>query len=142
MIWDAIAGGVKGLGDTILGVIKEFHTDPETLMKMEQAVRQAQMDFERQVMDMERQDRDSARRREIETKDSHTPSNLAYIAIGSFICLAGWVIIYGVPTESRDMVFAILGWITGFVGSAFGYYFGSSKETSKSVNFTSTKVER
>ena len=47
--------------------------------------------------------------------------------------MAGWVIGVGVPMESRDIVFAILGWITGFVGSAYGYYFGASSDKDKKV---------
>ena len=70
-------------------------------------------------------DRASARDREKAVKDK-VPAHLAYIAIGSFVAMAGWVIGVGVPMESRDIVFAILGWITGFVGSAYGYYFGAS----------------
>ena len=98
---------------------------PDAVEREKISLELAQMAFKE--AEMAYADRASARDREKIVKDK-VPANLAYIAIGAFIGMAGWVIGVGVPTESRDIVFAILGWITGFVGSAYGYYFGASSQ--------------
>ena len=103
---------------------------PDAVERERLSIELAQMAFKE--AEMAYADRNSAREREKVVKDK-VPANLAYIAIGSFVLLAGWVMAVGVPQESRDIVFAILGWITGFVGSAYGYYFGASSDKEKKV---------
>lgn len=103
---------------------------PDAVEREKLSIEMAQMAFKE--AEMAYADRNSARDREKTVKDA-VPANLAYIAIGSFVLLAGWVMVVGVPQESRDIVFAILGWITGFVGSAYGYYFGASSDKDKKV---------
>ena len=103
---------------------------PDAVERERRSIEMAQMAFKE--AEMAYADRNSARDREKTVKDK-VPANLAYIAIGSFVLLAGWVMAVGVPQESRDIVFAILGWITGFVGSAYGYYFGASSDKDKKV---------
>lgn len=98
---------------------------PDAVEREKVSIELAQMAFKE--AEMAYADRNSAREREKIVKDT-VPANLAYIAIGSFVMLAGWVLVVGVPVDSRDIVFAILGWITGFVGSAYGYYFGASSQ--------------
>lgn len=101
---------------------------PDAVEREKISIELAQMAF--REAEMAYADRNSAREREKVVKDK-VPANLAYIAIGAFVGMAGWVIGVGVPQESRDIVFAILGWITGFVGSAYGYYFGASSDKEK-----------
>ncbi len=103
---------------------------PDAVERERLSIELAQMAFKE--AEMAYADRNSAREREKVVKDK-VPANLAYIAIGAFVGMAGWVIGVGVPVESRDIVFAILGWITGFVGSAYGYYFGASPDKDKKV---------
>ncbi len=98
---------------------------PDAAEREKVSMELAQMAFKE--AEMAYADRNSARQREQAVKDK-VPAHLAYIAIGAFVLLAGWVLVVGVPVDSRDIVFAILGWITGFVGSAYGYYFGASSQ--------------
>lgn len=109
--------------DFLSNVLDKFI--PDAVEREKVSIELAQMAFKE--AEMAYADRNSAREREKVVKDS-VPANLAYIAIGAFVLLAGWVMVVGVPPESRDIVFAILGWITGFVGSAYGYYFGASSQ--------------
>lgn len=111
------------VSDFFSNVLDKFIPDAAEREKV--SIELAQMAFKE--AEMAYADRNSARDREKAVKDQ-VPAHLAYIAIGAFIGLAGWVIVVGVPMESRDIVFAILGWITGFVGSAYGYYFGASSQ--------------
>lgn len=125
MIWEAIAGGVKGLGDTVLGFIKEFHTDPETAIKLEMQVKQAVMDFQRQLLEMEGNDRDSARKREMTVKDK-TPAILAYGITAGFFGIVWYMMVNEIPTESQRILDMLLGsLITAWTG-VIAYYFGSS----------------
>lgn len=70
-------------------------------------------------------DRDSARKRETEIKDN-TPRILAYaITIGYFAILAA-LMLGGVPPESKDILYIMLGTLgTAWVG-VINYYYGST----------------
>src|SRR6185295_13361836 len=82
-MWLSLASAIKGFADTVLGFIKEYHLSPEEAAKLQQAIVQAQMDFQRQVWELETQDRDSARKREAATGDP-TTRRLAYIYTGGY----------------------------------------------------------
>jgi hypothetical protein len=125
MIWEAIAGGVKGLGDTILGFVREFHMDPAQAAELEQKVRQAQLDFERHIMDLEIQDRDSARKREMTVKDA-TPRILAYGITSGFFGVLFYILNFDIPNESENVVYVMLGSLGTAWTGIMAYYFGSS----------------
>jgi hypothetical protein len=125
MIWEAIAGGVKGLGDTILGFVKEFHMDPAQAAELEQKVRQAQLDFERHIMDLEIQDRDSARKREMAVKDA-TPKVLAYGITAGFFGVLFYILNFDIPNESENVVYVMLGSLGTAWTGIMAYYYGSS----------------
>jgi hypothetical protein len=118
-----IPSAVGKVSDFFGGVLDKFI--PDAIEREKVSIELAQMAFKE--AEMAYADRDSARKREMEVKDK-VPAHLAYIAIGAFIMLAMYVTVWGVADNSRDIVFAILGWVTGFVGSAFGYYFGASSD--------------
>lgn len=79
-------------------------------------------------IDLERiagDDRDSARKREMEVKD-WTPSMLAAAVIFGFFGVLFWMFIYGVPKGSGEVVMIMVGGLqTSFV-AIISYYFGSS----------------
>jgi hypothetical protein len=127
MIWEAIAGGVKGLGDTILGFVREFHMDPKDAAELEQKITQSLRDHERNMWDLERQDRDSARKREIESGD-HTNRYIAYIYTGGYFgmlaaLISGSVVI---APDMKGLVDVLMGVLTAGQYSIMSYYFGSS----------------
>jgi hypothetical protein len=127
MIWEAIAGGIKGLGDTILGFVKEYHMDPATAAELEQKVRTSLMDHERLMWDLERQERDSARKREIALNDP-TTRRLAYIYTGGYFATFG-ALFFGWVDVREDMirlVDVLMGVLTAGQYSVMTYYFGSS----------------
>ncbi len=125
MIWEVIAGGIKGFADTVLGFVKEFHMAPEEAAKLEAQVRQSQMDFERQMWDLESKDRDSARRREVETRDP-TTHRLAYLYTAGYFCalFAAWH--WGIPVDGHDTFVTLMAVLTAAQMSIISYYFGSS----------------
>ena len=103
---------------------------PDAVERERLSIELAQMAFKE--AEMAYADRNSAREREKVVKDK-VPAHLASIAPGASVGAGGWGCGVGQPMESRDIVFAILGWITGFVGSAYGYYFGASSDKDKKV---------
>lgn len=71
------------------------------------------------------QDRDSARKREEDVKDS-TPRVLAYALVVGFFATLAFMLFSAVPAASRDLLNIMLGMLgTSFV-SVISYYFGST----------------
>lgn len=73
-------------------------------------------------------DRDSARNREIQTKD-WTPKVLAFAITILYICIQIFMISGTIiPAEMREMVMRALGTLDAILSLVFSYYFGSSSE--------------
>ena len=124
-MWELIAGGIKGLGDTVLGFIREFHMDPEQAAALEQKIRQAVMDYQLQTQQLVMQDRNSARQREMAVKDK-TPAVIAYAVLFIF-GLANWyVFTHTLPAGNETLISRVLGTMDMAVGLILGYYYGSS----------------
>lgn len=70
-------------------------------------------------------DRDSARNREIQTKD-FTPRVLAYGVTVGFFGLLGYMLKFDVPAANKDILNIMLGALGGSWVSIITYYFGSS----------------
>lgn len=90
---------------------------------------------------MDAGDRESARRREVETKDT-TTRELAYIyTFGYFACLGallgGWV---QVPSSMDGLVDVLMGVLTAGQYSIMAYYFGSSHGSSIKDQYLVRKV--
>lgn len=105
------------------------------------ALKQAEQQFELQmnqldinsVEDMEKlniQDRDSARKREMDVKD-WTPRILAYGVTVGFFGLLVFLLRHAVPAESRDILNIMLGSLGTAWISIVTYYFGSSSGSDK-----------
>lgn len=70
-------------------------------------------------------DRDSARKREVETKD-RTPAILAgVVCFGFFGTLIG-LMLYGLPNKGQDALLILLGALSSSFTAIIGYYYGSS----------------
>ncbi|CUW39661.1 conserved protein of unknown function [Magnetospirillum sp. XM-1] len=76
------------------------------------------------------QDRDSARKREMEVKD-RVPGILAISLTLGFFGLLGWLVAHEPPQGSRDILNIMLGSLgTGWI-TMLAYYFGSSADTKR-----------
>jgi len=74
-------------------------------------------------------DRDSARKREMDVKDK-TPRNLAYIITAGFFGILAFLLLQDVPAGSRDILNLMLGSLgTAWIG-VVGYYYGSTHGSS------------
>ena len=102
--------------------------DPELLRKMKQADQAFAVSMEELKIDLEQiaaSDRDSARNREIKTKDT-TPRILAYIdSIGFFVVLA-YILQYGLPEKGGEALVLLLGSLATAWVMVRTYYYGSS----------------
>jgi len=95
------------------------------------SIKKAEQDFEIQmrqlevdVLDINRKDRDSARKMQKKTRSWVVPT-LGVMTVGGFFGVVGWVLTGTVPTDST-----ILGMIIGAVSSkaeqVYNFFFGSS----------------
>jgi len=98
----------------------------------------------KQITDLEEisyKDRDSARNREIQTKDM-TPRIMAYGVTVGFFGLMIFMMKWDVPPANKDMLNIMLGALGGAWVSIIGYYFGSSassKAKDDTINTVITK---
>ena len=85
------------------------------------------------------QDRDSARNREIQTKD-RTPAHLAYMIIGGFfgvataqlVALMGWPDIAAkIPAQGWVIIGNISGYLAAEAKAAAAYYFGTTQDSGR-----------
>ena len=141
MIWEAIAGGIKGLGDTILGYIKEFHMDPKEAADIEQKVRQSVMDFQRDMWKLEAEDRNSARQREMASGDP-TTHRLAYAYTFAYFASIAAAWHFGIPDSGHDMFVSLLSIMTAAQTAIIAYYFGSSQGSARKDETINTAMKQ
>jgi hypothetical protein len=105
---------------------------PEVLLKLKQAdqefalaMRQAYI----RVLEVDAQDRDSARQREAKTGDSTTPRVIAAVVLGGFSFALGAVLTGQVDTTdamTAGLVGTMIGYASAKADQVVSYYFGSS----------------
>ncbi len=111
-------------------ILKAIQADPEALLKIKQEdnafeIHMKELDVD--VYQIDADDRDSAREREIAVKD-RTPAILAIITMVSFFSYIAAVTFMPAGTIDGRMEFINLaiGWLGGTATSVVAYYFGSS----------------
>lgn len=132
MIWEPILAAVKGVGDTIVNIIDEFHLSDEEKLKLKATALAAQIEASRQLYALEDADRADARKREVATGDP-TTKRLAYLYTGGYFgaltsILMGWV---DIPDNMKGLIDVLMGVLTAGQYSIMSYYFGSSHGSAK-----------
>lgn len=132
MIYEAVVAGIKGVGDVAINILKEFHLSPEEALKAEAAIRQAEMQYTREMWQLEIADKDSARKREIATADP-TTHRLAYLYTGGYFGIFVLLIsgAFTVQTDIKQLVDVLMAVLTAGQYSILAYYFGSSHGSAK-----------
>lgn len=101
---------------------------PEQLLKIKQIDAQLVLDLKKldvDVLKIKTADTDSARNREIQTKD-WTPRVLASLIVGLYIGVQIAVFNVVIDPSMRDFVMRSMGTLDAALGLVLGYYFGSS----------------
>lgn len=101
---------------------------PEQLMQLKKLDQEFKVQMKQLDVDLAKiamADIDSARRREIETKDS-TPRILAYIICFLYIGVQYYLFTHVIDPSMREMIMRALGTLDAILGLVFSYYFGSS----------------
>lgn len=130
----AISKAVLGKEDGTEAELAEVlaSPNPEVLAKLKQLDVDFKVQMKKLDIDLEAlhaADRDSARKREAETKDP-TVRRLAYIYTFLYFLVLWAVWKYPIPPESKDLLMILLGVLTGAQVQILNYYFGSSKGSS------------
>lgn len=106
---------------------------PDTLLKLKEADQSFSVEMKKLDINLEEisaKDRDSARRREIETKDN-APKILAAVIVTGFFAVLGVIAFVPLPAGAQAPVNILLGSLTALLLQVGNYYFGSSAGSSK-----------
>lgn len=76
-------------------------------------------------VELEMQDRASARQREMAVKD-YTPSGLAFVVTVAYGFIQYYLLTHIIAAEMREIIMRTLGTLDMALGMVLGYYFGSS----------------
>jgi len=117
---------------------------PDQLAKLNEIdaafkVRMRELDIDLEKLSV--QDRDSARRREIEMRD-WTPKILAFSILGGYFACLFWLLGRGMPTSGSESVIMMLGALSQTVTAVVAYYFGSSAGSRQKDSLIESKVKK
>lgn len=129
-----VVAGALGLSEKTEDAVKQALSGvtPEQMLALKKAdqdfaVKMQELGFAnvKDLAQIDANDRDSARKREIEVKDN-TPKVLAYgITLGYFLTLV--MLYFGdIPTGSKEILYIMLGTLGTTFGGVISYYFGST----------------
>jgi hypothetical protein len=144
----AAIGSVLGVSDAtqdkIAEVIKTGQLTPEQvgeIKKLELQYQENEKERGFKYTELEFKDRDSARAREVGTKDN-TNKILAFVVIGAFLAMVGATLLGYAKVESV-LAGTLVGYLSAKAEQVLAYYFGSSSgskaKTDLLANSTPTK---
>lgn len=143
--------GVAALSQALLG--KKDGTEGEISAALQTAtpevlaaIRKADQDFElamsQQGIDLAKinaDDRNSARRREVDAHDTWTPRVLAALVIGGAFVGEGYAMTHAIPAGAEMIVGRILGTLDAALMCVLYYYFGSSAGSAAKTQIMGSK---
>ena len=127
----AVGALTKHLGvseETVKDILQSGNLNGDQLAAIKKAeleLKQHESDNGFKFAELEIRDRDSARQREMATKDS-VNSILAYTVLGSFIAVVGATLLGYAKVESA-LAGTLIGYLSAKAEQVLAYYFGSSR---------------
>lgn len=131
-------GDALGLSDATEEAISSAITGakPEDLLKLKQADQQFAKDMKALDVDLVRiaaGDRDSARKREVDTKD-WTPKILAFVIVVTWGGVQWYLLRHVIHEDMRELVMRVLGTLDASLMLVLAYYFGASAQPGTVIN--------
>jgi hypothetical protein len=126
MISEALLGKPDGTEAELVEAAAK--ATPEQLLALKKAEQDFAIKMRELDIDLKRisnEDRNSARNREIKTKDL-TPRFLAAAVTFGFFGVLSWMIANGLPANGGEAMLVMLGTLGTAWGAIISYYFGSS----------------
>lgn len=113
----------------VLGIVKNLLDNDKDLTPEEKA----QMHDELvELYELEVQDRDSARKREVEIaktgKKDYMFTLTGVVGLGVFVFIVYAITAIEIPTDNKEIWIHLIGICEGIVLSIFGFYFGTSND--------------
>lgn len=139
----AIAGSLLGdenAGEADIAAALQGAT-PADLLKLKEADQSFKLEMEKLGVDLERiaaGDRDSARQREIATKDN-APKILAGVIVIGFFATLATIAFVAIPDGAQQPINILLGSLTALLIQVGNYYFGSSAGSKEKTRHLASK---
>lgn len=102
--------------------------DPAAQLKLQELLSAERLEFARlavKELEIAAQDRDSARKREIEVRD-RTPAIMAYLVTVGFFGVLAYLLVAGKPAMGGDALLVMLGSLGTAWTAIISYFYGSS----------------
>lgn len=132
------AANALGISEKTTDAVKQAlaGVTPEQMLALKQADQQFQAKMQElgfthieKLADLEFKDRDSARNREIQTKDN-TNKIIAFVIIGAFIAMVGATLMGWTKAESV-LAGTLIGYLSAKAEQVLAYYFGSTSGSNR-----------
>jgi hypothetical protein len=117
--------------DSIAAVRKADQEHEQRLKQMDVDVLKLNADHEAALAQINAGDRESARQREVNTRDTWTPRGLAVGVTGGFFGVLAFMLANGKPAQGGDALLVMLGSLGTAWTAIIAYYFGSSAGSSR-----------
>ena len=125
-----LTGNIGGAVESVGNILKEKSESDENARNLLIEFEQFKMTYEKELFELEVDDRKSARTREVEMAKTGKTDWLMYAtgltALGSFVLIIISVIFIE-ETQSNKLFIHLMGMVEGAAISIFSFYFGSSK---------------
>jgi hypothetical protein len=125
-MWDKLFSILGGnVFEGVKDIVRTFKLPPEQQLQFDAKIAELQTQAELKLAELEAEDRNSARNREIQVK-GNTPAILAFsITAGFFSVLLGMMFVE-IPISAKDVLYVMVGSLGTAWTGVIAYYFGSS----------------
>jgi hypothetical protein len=137
----ALVGAIvkKSLGDPTMtdtamqDAVAAATTTPEGLEKLKQIeadLQKAELDYQIKFEELEVEDRDSARNRQVTLRDT-MPQQVFYLTGSGFVLAFFAILFHGLPAEGSAIVLTMVGTLGTVFVSATAYFVGTTRSSGK-----------